>query len=294
MADAIAMIGFGEAGRAVAQGWGREVCARLSVFDVKSEGPQAGEIAAACSRAGAACARDRAAALAGAAHVVCLVTADQAVAAARQCAPFLAPGAFWFDGNSCSPDAKREAARAIGAAGGRYVDMAIMAPIHPRLHKTPLLIAGPQEAADFLDAQGMEYRRLGEEIGSASAVKMIRSVMVKGVEALTAECLLAARRAGVVEEVLSSLQASDPRDDWRRRGNYNLERMMTHGVRRAAEMREVAATLAALGLPARMAQATVAWQDEIGALGLRHLDAGLDERLDKLDDAGCWSATSAI
>ena len=116
----------------------------------------------------------------------------------------------------------------------------------------------------------------GPAVGEASTIKMLRSVMMKGLEALTAECLLAARRAGVEGAVIASLQASDPGFDWQRRSAYNLERMMAHGLRRAAEMREVAATLRELGLPDRLAVATADWQQQVGALGLEagEADAG--------------------
>ena len=59
-------------------------------------------------------------------------------------------------------------------------------------------------------ALDMRPRVIGDKVGDASAIKMIRSVMIKGLEALTAECLLAARRAGVADAVLASLQNSDP------------------------------------------------------------------------------------
>jgi hypothetical protein len=111
---------------------------------------------------------------------------------------------------------------------------------------------------------------------------MLRSVMVKGLEALTAECLLAARKARVEDAVLASLQASDPGFDWRQRSAYNLERMMAHGERRAAEMREVAATLRGLGLPDRMAAATAEWQAAIGALGLGDADEDVGARADRI------------
>lgn len=286
----IAFIGFGEAGQAIARGWGR--AAGVAAFDVKTGSGGGDAIRLACAETGAICAPDRAAALAGARHVLCLVTADQAVAAARECAPHLAPGTIWYDGNSCAPDSKRAAAEIIAAAGGTYVDMAIMAPIHPRLHRTPLLIAGPPETLDFPDRMGMDCRYQGPQIGAASSVKMIRSVMVKGIEALTAECFLAARRAGVLDEVLASLQASDPQSDWPVRAGYNLERMMQHGTRRAAEMREVALTVAALGLPDGMARATADWQDRIGQLGLRDCAGGVAARLDMIERATCLSETS--
>lgn len=294
MSAETSFIGFGEAGRAIAQGWGQTVCSGVAAYDLKIATGESAAIRHACTETGITCAADPAAALAGARHVLCLVTADQAVAAARQAAPYLQQGAIWYDGNSCAPDSKRVAAAIIEAAGALYVDMAIMAPIHPRLHRTPLLIAGPREALAFLDRMGMDFRWRGSEIGSASAVKMIRSVMIKGVEALSAECLLAAGRAGVLEDVLASLQASDPGTDWRARADYNLERMMQHGLRRAAEMREVALTVSALGLPDSMASATADWQQRIGELGLKARAGGLETRLKLIEEATCLSETSAI
>ena len=160
--------------------------------------------------------------------------------------------------------------------------MAIMAPVHPRRHATPVLLAGPaaEAAAARIAALGMRPSLAGARVGDASTIKMLRSVMVKGIEALTAECLLAARRAGVEGAVLASLQASDPGFDWTARSAYNLERMMVHGLRRAAEMREVAATLRELGLPDRLAAATADWQAELGGLGLA---GGPDELADRAD-----------
>lgn len=279
----IAMIGFGEAGRAFVSGWGEAARGRVAAHDIKAADPaQAPAMAVAAAERGIACHALPAEALEGAAVAFCLVTADQALAAAEAAAPHLPPGTLWLDGNSCAPGTKRAAAQAIEAAGGRYVDLAIMAPVHPRKHQTPALLGGPHAdaALDILSPFGMNLRKAGERVGDASSIKMLRSVMIKGFEALTAECLLAARRAGVEEAVLASLQASDPGWDWAARGAYNLERMMAHGARRSAEMREVAATLRELGLPDRMASATVDWQAQIAALGL---PGGSDELADRAD-----------
>ncbi len=252
----VAMLGHGEAGRAFAAGWeGAGVPVTLRAFDIRPE---------------RSLQPDRRSALAGADAVFCLVTADRAHAALEQAAPFLPEGVPVFDGNSCAPATKRKNARLVEAVGARYVDMAIMAPVHPRLHETPVLLAGPhaQAAADLAARLGMRAEVVGDEVGQAAAVKMIRSVMVKGLEALTAECVLAAEKAGVAGRVLDSLEASYPGFGFADRAAYNLERMMVHGTRRAAEMREVAASLRALGLGDRMAAATAAWQERIGALGL--------------------------
>lgn len=278
----IALIGFGEAACAFVSGWGPQVPARLRAHDIKTASEESRSAMEARFRDhGVASASTAAEAVAGSGVVFSLVTADQAVDAARAAAPGLARGALWLDCNSCSPGSKRRAAEIVEAAGGRYVDVAVMSPVHPKKHHAPLLVSGPHagEAATFLEALDMRPAVAGGKVGDASSIKMIRSVMIKGFEALTAECFLAAGRAGVSDAVLASLQASDPWLDWRARGGYNLERMMAHGGRRAAEMREVAVTLDELGLPSRLAAATADWQQQIADLGLGSGESDLDRNV---------------
>ncbi|WP_102224591.1 NAD(P)-dependent oxidoreductase [Acidimangrovimonas sediminis] len=278
----IGFAGFGEAASAFARGWGGEVCTRVAAYDLKLEDPaQAAEVSTRAEGFSVAPA-PRAEVLRQARAVFCLVTADEAAKAAEEAAPLIVQGTLWLDGNSVAPETKARAARALGQAGADYVDMAIMAPVHPRLHKVPLLISGPgaARALPLLESLGMEARMIDDRVGSASAIKMIRSVMIKGTEALFAECLLAARRAGVEGEVIGSLAASNPETDWPRRGAYNLERMMVHGGRRAAEMREVAKTVAGLGLSPGLSSAAADWQARIGALGLEPGAEDLAARLD--------------
>ena len=201
------------------------------------------------AEAGVLAAENAREALTGVPLVLSLVTADRALAVAQDYAPFLTVGALWCDMNSVAPETKRAAAKAVEAAGGRYVDVAVLAPVDPARLNVPLLVAGAaaDEAVAALGAAGFaKVRSVGAEVGRASAIKMIRSVMVKGVEALTAEMMLAAVAAGVADEVLASLDASEKAQAWAERAAYNHERMATHGVRRAAEMEEAAKTLAAL------------------------------------------------
>lgn len=262
----IVFLGFGEAGQAFATGLQPAQFA-IAAYDLKLDDPNH---SAAChaTMAKVAVTPCDLAGLRQARHVICLVTADQAALAAQAAAPYLQAGALWFDGNSCSPGTKQRAAAAIGAA--HYVDLALMAPVYPRLHRTPMLVSGPPaaKAAQVLAGFGMQADNVGDHVGQASTIKMLRSVIVKGLEALTAESFLAARAAGVQSQVIASLQNSDPDIDWAARGAYNMERMLVHGARRAAEMVEVAATLRELGLPDRMAQATALWQSDLAALAL--------------------------
>lgn len=280
----IAFIGFGEAASAFAKGWGNDACTRVAAYDLKLDDPALSVGVRGRAEEAGVKSSGRAEILGQAKAVFCLVTADEAAKAAGEGAPVIAPGALWLDGNSVAPETKTRAAEVLAAAGVDYVDMAIMAPVYPRLHRTPLLISGPgaERALPLLESLGMQARLIDDKVGSASSIKMIRSVMIKGMEALFAECLLSARRAGVEDEVLASLAGSNPEIDWPARGAYNLERMMVHGPRRAAEMREVAKTVAALGLPPGLSAATAEWQDRIGGLGLDPGDAELTARLDAL------------
>lgn len=257
MERTIALIGFGEAGSTFAKAAGWEALALA--FDINPARRAVMEEAGVVACATAECA------LSDADIVLCLVTADSALPVAQDYAALLKPGAVWCDMNSVAPDTKREAARAVEAAGGRYVDVAVLAPVNPARMNVPLLLSGEHagQAEAMLRAAGFTKTRVvGDDIGRASAIKMIRSIMVKGIEALTAEMMLAATRADVVDEVLSSLDASEKSDSWFVRAEYNVERMTTHGLRRAAEMEESAKTLIGLGIEPLMTSGTVKRQRE--------------------------------
>lgn len=256
-APRVALVGFGEAGEtfASAPGWRGETRG----WDILAERR------AAMARCGVETGDDPKSALGDRAFVLSLVTADSALPAAREYAPLLPEGTLWCDMNSVAPDTKREAAAVIEAAGGRYVDVAVMAPVNPGKLAVPLLISGPHAIAaqPLLEALGFSnIRNVGDEVGRASAIKMIRSVMVKGLEALSSECAAAAEAAGVFDEVMASLDASEKHQAWADKVAYNRERMATHGARRAAEMEESAKTLQGLGVEPVMTRGTVRLQRE--------------------------------
>ena len=264
--DQIAFIGFGEAGAAFASPIAHAGTGTPRAYDRKGVVAKSGDFACAGVRGAAS----NGEAVAGAAVIMSLVTADQALTAARETAAVIAPGALYCDGNSVAPQTKRAAAAVIEAAGGHYVDAAILAPVHPLQLKVPLLLAGARadEMRATLIALGFtDVAIAGAEVGQAAAIKMIRSVMIKGIEALSAELAAAADAAGVREAVVASLDASWNRDlGWAARIDGALERMARHGLRRAAEMDEVAATLASLGVDNDMAVATAGKQRVAGTV----------------------------
>lgn len=263
----LSLIGFGEAGSgfAAAAGWSRDACA----FDIRPV--DYGNVTGCASLAEA---------IGQSPAIISVVTAEAAIEVARLAARNILPGAYYFDFNSVSPDSKREAAKAIDEAGGRYVDAAVMAPVHPRYMAVPLLLAGSHAIAGeaILAKLGFtDMRVVGADVGRAATIKMLRSVMYKGVEALTAECLLACERAGVTEEVLSSFG-----NDWSENADYRLDRMLVHGLRRAAEMRESADTLRSLGVAPDLTSGTINWQQALGELAVNPPPAGLQAKLAEL------------
>ncbi|WP_238474049.1 NAD(P)-dependent oxidoreductase [Altericroceibacterium spongiae] len=248
----MALIGFGEAGSTFARAasWGKTTTA----FDINDSRQQI------MRESGVTPCDSAESALYNADMVLSLVTADSAPLVAKDYAGFLKKNALWCDMNSIAPQTKQSNAQRVNAAGGRYIDVAVMAPVDPTALDVPLLIAGPNaaEAEQNLNALGFKKTRIvGEQIGRASAIKMIRSVMVKGLEALSWECAAAADQADVFEEVMTSLDASEKDWPWAKRVVYNRERMTTHGARRAAEMEESAKTLEGFGIEPVMTRGTV-------------------------------------
>ena len=265
----LCFIGFGEAGQAIASGvhdTGIETVAAWDILFPLTEGANLKQVG---ETMGVRVARSAADAARGADIIVSAVTAASSLEAARSVEPHLSGNPYFLDINSVSPGRKKETQKLL-ANKARYVDVAILAPIHPARHQTPLLLAGPHAETVMpllIDELEMRGAIAGDEVGQAAGLKMIRSVMIKGIEALTLECFLAAKRYGIVDEVAASLKNNYPTLDWSKVIEYNIERMASHGVRRADEMDQVAETLRELGIEPLMASATSTRQREMGLMG---------------------------
>src|SRR4051812_38759145 len=167
MDQRVTLIGFGEAGQAIAgaEGWRGETCAYDKLSDAE---PTRAAKQQDYAQAGVTGAANAAEALAGASLILSLVTANQALAVAREAARHIAPGALFCDLNSVAPATKRSGAEAIHAAGGRYVDVAIMSPVHPARLAVPLLLSGPHAAAAETPLRRLGFSNLrvvGGEVG---------------------------------------------------------------------------------------------------------------------------------
>jgi 3-hydroxyisobutyrate dehydrogenase-like beta-hydroxyacid dehydrogenase len=281
MIRTICLLGFGEVGQTLAEDL---TSCSLTAWDVLFA-DAASTPSKALGRHPVAAGKSAAAAAAEADLVISAVTAAQDVTAAEAVAGGLRHGTFFLDVNSASPEAKKKSAAIVNGAGGRYVEAAVMAPIGPKRIATSMLLGGPHAEA-FLPlghAAGFAGMRVfSADYGKASAAKMCRSVMVKGIEALLAESLVTARHYGVEQTVLGSLSDLFPLGDWPKLAHYMISRALLHGTRRAEEMREVAQTVADAGLAPLLSSATAQRQDWAAARK-QALDAGtLPDMLDRL------------
>lgn len=280
----ICLLGFGEVGQTLAAdllegGFRNLVAWDLKFCECDGELTQRArslsiEVAASAQQAAA-----------GASLVLSAVTAAQDVAAAQSLAAYLGADTFFVDLNSASPSVKQQAQAVIGVGPGRYVEGVIMAPIAPKRIASPILLGGPharqfEDLAHELGFSGIEV--FSDQVGQASAAKMCRSVIIKGLEALLAESLLTARHYAVEETVIQSLHNLLPGHDWRSLARYMISRSLLHGVRRAEEMREVALTVGESGLSPWMSSACAERQQWAAQFREHASEDTLEAMLDRL------------
>ena len=258
----IALIGFGEVGQTL----GADLLAAgasVSAFDILFADPGCAP-SQALSIIGVRAAKSVAEAIKDAQLVIVAVTAASDLDAAKSAAPHLPRGAFYLDVNSVSPGMKRDCAEIIDAADGRYVEAAVMTPIGPKRIASAMLLGGPHADAFIEFAAPLGFigaKAFSPIIGQASATKMCRSVIIKGLEALLSESMLTARHYGIEKHVLDSLSDLLPVGDWDRLARYFISRTVEHGTRRAEEMRESAKTVSEAGIAPLMALATAERED---------------------------------
>ena len=268
----IGLVGYGEVGRILAEDL-RAQGVKVRAFDLKLHAPPGLPLLGHAHEHGVELAASHAELASGCDLIISAVTASQAVLVAQACAATMGQGAWFLDFNSASPGAKIRAAGLIDAAGANYVEGAVMTSIPPYRIKVPLLLGGPHAVAlePHLAALGFDPKLASEKLGVASATKMCRSVMIKGLEAMVIESFTTARAYGVEDQVIASLYETFPGVDWEKQGAYFFQRVIEHGRRRSEEVREVAVTVADVGLTPHSAAGTVerqAWIADLADTGL--------------------------
>lgn len=268
----IGFVGFGEAAYHIAKGLRQPGIASIAAFDIKVT-DRVRERARETETRLVDTNRD----LAEACEIMLsAVTADQALNAAHQNAPYLTSHHVYADLNSVSPGVKQSIARVIEGTGAPFAEIAMMAPVPPYGHKVPMLAGGggAPEFVQKLAPFGISAEIVSREVGTAAATKMFRSIIVKGMEALITECVLGATRYDADERVFASLAESFPGIKWKELADYMVGRVVVHGERRAREMEEVAATLREIGIEPIMAEAIVRRMDWSVEAGLKQMFQG--------------------
>ena len=253
----IGIVGYGEVGKIFSAGLKEQVRA-IAAWDLKFAvaSTKEAELAHAV-RSGVLARASMQDLCAQADFIISAVTASNTLAVAQEAAQHIRPGTIFLDLNSASPGTKQQAAKLIDAAGGRYVEAGVMTSVPPYGIRVPMLLGGAaaQELAEMLNGFGMSAKAVALEIGVASAIKMCRSVMIKGLEALVIESYATARKYGVENHMIPTLQETFPSIDWEAQGAYFFSRVAQHGKRRAEEMREAANTVREAGFEPWMAAA---------------------------------------
>lgn len=279
----IGMIGYGEVGKIFTAGLKSSV-RTVSAWDLKFDAAAASaptreaELAHA-AQAGVQECLSMQALCETADFVISAVTASNTLAVAQAAAPHLRPGAFFLDLNSASPGTKQQAAQVIEAAGAHYVEAGVMTSVPPYGIRVPMLLGGAQAEAlaEKLRGFGMDAKVVASEIGVASAIKMCRSVMIKGLEALVIESYTTARKYGVEGHMIPTLAETFPSIDWEKQGAYFFSRVAQHGKRRAEEMREAANTVREAGFEPWMAAAIAEKHDWVAQQSRAGVFAGLSK-----------------
>ncbi|HYU70703.1 MAG TPA: DUF1932 domain-containing protein [Burkholderiales bacterium] len=265
----IGLVGYGEVGKILARALRDQGLPWVGAWDVLFRDPSQGAAMKGRAREDRveACA-SLAALLACADIVISAVTAAKALEVASEAAQSVRSGTFFLDLNSASPMTKAKAARLIDGAGAHYVEAGVMTSVPPHGIHVPMLLGGmrARALAEKLVPLGFDLTVVSEEIGVASAMKLCRSVFIKGLEAIIVESYTLARCHGVEHQLLASLAETFPEIDWEKQGTYLFSRVAKHGKRRAEEMREAANTVREAGIDPWMSAASAETQDWVAAL----------------------------
>ncbi len=252
---AVCVLGFGMAGRPIARGLAEAGAAKVRVW---KRPPWRPEHLDASDHPAILMTQSMEEALDGADLVLSLVTPESALDAARSASPFVR-NAVYLDLNTTTPEAKKEIGRVIEAGGGRPVDGAICDPAEVYGHKVVTLISGPEakRLSEAMARYGMQLQVLSDRVGDASALKVVRSVFTKGLMMTFLEAIEAARRCGIVDELIESIAGTVEGLPLRDLALSLAGTSLIVAERRAQEMEGVVSTLESLGVDSHISAASL-------------------------------------
>ncbi|MEO0248667.1 MAG: DUF1932 domain-containing protein [candidate division WOR-3 bacterium] len=256
----LGFIGFGGAGYGLAKGLHQAGMKDILFYDRLQETPPYGEvIQRRAVEAGAVSTAGIGDLVPQVDVVFSCVTGPMAVSVAREAAPFLRKEHLFADVNTAAPQVKEQVAEIVEQTGADFVDAAMMGAIPTFLHRVPILASGvgAERFKATMEPYGMNIRVIGPKPGQASAIKMFRSIFMKGMLSLFLEMLTAAHRYGVEETVLNSIAETMEETPFLETARIQVTKGVVNAERMAHEMEEVVATLEGMGVPAGMSRAAM-------------------------------------
>lgn len=256
----LVFIGFGEAAFNIALGLKSEGINKISAFDINKNNSQFSElIHRRAKEADVVLFDDISSACQHGNFIFSLTNAKVAEATAKSVFPHLKSGQVYVDMNSAAPTVKEAINQLSREDGVLFCDASIMGTVPGNKHKVPMYLAG-EGAKIFADAfqhYNMKLTVLNAPAGGASAIKMFKSIVMKGIPQLFFESFEGAYRYGVLDKLTDSLAGSLENKTITQLANTFTARTLIHAARRKNEMQDVLATLDAMGVDASMVKSTI-------------------------------------
>lgn len=268
----LGLIGLGEVGSALAKGLHEEGLSAIAAYDPgAAEGPFRDLLQTRAREAGVALVPSLGMLAAQSEVVLCVAPGSRSVAVAEALAPHLGPQHLFADLASATPKVKRAAAALAAPSGARLADGSLMGAPLIDGHRVEIIASGPaaSELRDMLTPWGMNIATAGAELGDASGIKIFRSVIAKGLEALLVECLLATEQMGISQAVLDSYSRFLDQRPFAETAGFLVATDVIHAQRRAEEAAMSAEALRDAGVTPLMTEATVARLRSVADLKLK-------------------------
>lgn len=271
MKHLITFIGFGEAAYHIAKGLKSEGLKEIIAHDINQNDDKKGSIIRKRAKEAEVTLVDSLEeAYTSSKYILSLTSAKVAYDIAQSILPNLTKGQNYVDMNSAAPIVKSDIDSILREEGVLVCDGAVMSTVPGNGHKVQIFLSG-DGAKDFyegLSKYGMNLTILNTPIGGASAIKMFRSVFMKGLPQLMMESFYPAMKFGALEPLVDSINQSIYGKTMEDLANVFMARTMVHAERRAKEMGDVISTLENMGIDASMSKSTKTKLEQLAELNL--------------------------
>ena len=268
--NSIAFIGYGEAAYHISKGLASEKATGMTAYDRMADDPVRGpQILKRMEEVGVTRARSAGEASGGAKFIVSLTSAAAAVGVATGIIGNLEPGQIYIDMNSAAPTSMTEIDELPRREGVLFCDVSLLGNVPKTGHKTKMMLSGDGAAEfyGFIKDYNTVATLLDTPAGSASAIKMFKSVFSKGLPQLLLECLVPAEEYGVMDIVFDSFKHTFDKQSLEEFADANLYRTLVHAARRSGEMKDVADTVEAMGFGAEVSRAVCTRLNRLASYG---------------------------